>query len=683
MLKKSIMRKSNSNKTNYLRHLMVLFVFLGISLLFFWPFIEGRLSFVWDTRVFGFANLHMVTKFFSKGTLLLWNPFDFSGYPFAGNIEVGLFYPINWIFSLIFGGITFGELAWYFVFHYWIGAFFAYLLCLKITKNTLAAFIGGIIYAYSGYALGHISHMGQDIMYMWVPLVFLAYIIALEKREWIYTLLAGTSFGFTILIGHYNTSIYILLGLFVLSVYKLVNKKRTKTELKKIALHSVVATIFALLISAILVLPVAELAFQSNRSTLTYEQQSENWSLNIFDLAGFVNPNHNHVLDDSPLDNFNGSVDITQSYFYIGLLPLLFIFVALFSKWRYKWFFVTFGAICLFAAFGKYTPINYILFKLFPGFSKARMAVQIMGMFYLSIAVIAAMGAKFIFEKKYMRIFGLIIVLLAVSDIFLHGYDKRFYSEKVSPTTVYNVSDEKKQIESIQHNEFFRVADEKNILHRNGTIETIWGVSGIRIKKYDDLFTRIDETSWKPINDNLYNFLNVKYITTSNELPPNINEGFLPRVYFVKNYKIVNSEEAYNLIKEGSVDFKNEVLLEKEPTYLGNTKENTNPPEAKILEKTPSSIKIEASLNEKSILVMSEVDYNGWKLYVDGKPEQYITANYAFRAVPLNPGNHTIEFKYKPLSVYVGAVLSILSFCVLLLVTIKYFYVSNHSGKSN
>ena len=145
MLKKSIMRKSNSNKTNYLRHLMVLFVFLGISLLFFWPFIEGRLSFVWDTRVFGFANLHMVTKFFSKGTLLLWNPFDFSGYPFAGNIEVGLFYPINWIFSLIFGGITFGELAWYFVFHYWIGAFFAYLLCLKITKNTLAAFIGGII----------------------------------------------------------------------------------------------------------------------------------------------------------------------------------------------------------------------------------------------------------------------------------------------------------------------------------------------------------------------------------------------------------------------------------------------------------------------------------------------------------------------------------------------------------
>ncbi|MCD6109249.1 hypothetical protein J7J83_00610, partial [bacterium] len=51
-------------------------------------------------------------------------------------------------------------------------------------------------------------------------------------------------------------------------------------------------------------------------------------------------------------------------------------------------------------ALGKYTPVNYLPFKFFPGFSKARISVQIMGMFYLALAVMSAIRAKVIFEKK-------------------------------------------------------------------------------------------------------------------------------------------------------------------------------------------------------------------------------------------------------------------------------------------
>lgn len=694
MLKKNIMKKNSFKKTNYIKHLLVLFVFLVLSIIFFWPFIKGDAGFVWDTKVFGFGNLHMVTKFLSKGEFLLWNPFNFSGYPFAGNIEVGLFYPINWAWAFLFGGITFEKLSLYFVLHYWIGAFFAYLLCFKLTKNTLASFIGGIVYAYSGYALGHISHMGQDIMYMWVPIVFLAFIIALEKHKWFYTLLAGASFGFAILIGHYNTSVYVLLGLFVFTIYKLANKNQTNKERKKIAVHSLTATIFALFVSAILVFPVAQLAFQSNRSQLIYEQQSEGWSLNVKDLIGFVNPNHNHVLDENPLDNFNGSVDITQDYFYIGLIPLLFILIALFSKWKYKWFFITFGTLCLFAAFGKYTPVNYILFKVFPGFSKARMAVQIMGMVYLSAAVMSAIGAKFLFTKKFniknskipLQIFFLVLSFLVVSDIFSHGYNKRFYSELNPQGQSQETAKVVEEIKSAQNTDLFRISDEKDFLRdkyswESYDIESIWGTSGIRIKKYDNLFKRLDQTNWQPINNNLYDFLNVKYVITTRSLPSEdfekkensvyINTQFLPRAYFVKNYKVVEDEEALNIITNGEIDFANEVLLNKEPTYLGEYEENSNLNNIEIVEKTPSYLKIKTALNEQSILVTSEVDYNGWNLYVDGKKQNYLTANYTFRAVALNPGEHIVEFKYQPTSIYIGAFVSFLSICLLIFTGIK------------
>ncbi|MCD6109248.1 YfhO family protein, partial [bacterium] len=312
-------------------------------------------------------------------------------------------------------------------------------------------------------------------------------------------------------------------------------------------------------------------------------------------------------------------------------------------------------------------------FKFFPGFSKARISVQIMGMFYLALAVMSAIGAKVIFEKKIsnrkfkigMQILMIVISFFVVFDIFSHGYNKRFYSEKIGSP----------QFKQAPLNSPFRISDENHFLDNQYdweyfNIENIWGKSGIRIKKYDDLFTKLENNNWKPINNKLYDFLNVGFIITSKKLPPQ-NKNFLLRAYLVENYKVVNDKEAYNLIKQGDVDFKNEVLLNKEPEYLGIKKETASPISIKIVKRDPSYIKINTNLSKKAILVMSEVDYNGWNLYVDGKPQNYITANYTFRAVALNPGNHIVEFKYRPFDVYIGATLSILSICILIFVAIK------------
>ncbi len=59
------------------------------------------------------------------------------------------------------------------------------------------------------------------------------------------------------------------------------------------------------------------------------------------------------------------------------------------------------------------------------------------------------------------------------------------------------------------------------------------------------------------------------------------------------------------------------------------------------------------------------------KVIFEKKPQNYITANYTFRAVALNPGNHMVEFKYRPFDVYISATLSILSICILIFVAIK------------
>ena len=49
----------------------------------------------------------------------------------------------------------------------------------------------------------------------------------------------------------------------------------------------------------------------------------------------------------------------------------------------------------------------------------------------------------------------------------------------------------------------------------------------------------------------------------------------------------------------------------------------------------------------------------GWRVTVDGEERPLLRANYLFRAVAVEPGQHTVEFRYAPGSIRVGAALSL------------------------
>ena len=46
-------------------------------------------------------------------------------------------------------------------------------------------------------------------------------------------------------------------------------------------------------------------------------------------------------------------------------------------------------------------------------------------------------------------------------------------------------------------------------------------------------------------------------------------------------------------------------------------------------------------------MVLSEIDYPDWIATVDGEAREILTANYCLRALPLEPGDHEIEFEYR------------------------------------
>jgi hypothetical protein len=82
--------------------------------------------------------------------------------------------------------------------------------------------------------------------------------------------------------------------------------------------------------------------------------------------------------------------------------------------------------------------------------------------------------------------------------------------------------------------------------------------------------------------------------------------------------------------------------------------------DVRLVEDQGNRVGVKASLNCAAMIVVSDVDYPGWRAYVDGKPAPIYGVNGAMRGVVVPAGVHSLTMRYRPPIVYEGAVLSLL-----------------------
>jgi hypothetical protein len=103
---------------------------------------------------------------------------------------------------------------------------------------------------------------------------------------------------------------------------------------------------------------------------------------------------------------------------------------------------------------------------------------------------------------------------------------------------------------------------------------------------------------------------------------------------------------------------------------------------AEIISYTNHQVRIRASLNSPGVLVLADSFYPGWHVYVDEQEKKVLRANLFFRAVPLSEGEHTVEFRYRPLSFTIGWIISLITLAGIILVSIFYGrYYPRKSGE--
>jgi len=130
----------------------------------------------------------------------------------------------------------------------------------------------------------------------------------------------------------------------------------------------------------------------------------------------------------------------------------------------------------------------------------------------------------------------------------------------------------------------------------------------------------------------------------------------LPRAFVVHRARV--SEAALEAMK--TFDPGREVILSQGP--VAHLEEGKAQDRVSMVSYQPERVKVRAHLGAPGYLVLTDAYYPGWKAFVDGRPAKIEQADYYFRAVYLEEGEHTIEFVYAaPLSFKVGVAISLAS----------------------
>ncbi|MGB8510096.1 MAG: YfhO family protein, partial [Pyrinomonadaceae bacterium] len=82
---------------------------------------------------------------------------------------------------------------------------------------------------------------------------------------------------------------------------------------------------------------------------------------------------------------------------------------------------------------------------------------------------------------------------------------------------------------------------------------------------------------------------------------------------------------------------------------------------AEVTSYEPNRIEVKTVADAASILVLAENHYPGWRAYLDGRAAGILRVNYNERGVLLPPGEHRVEFVYRPKSVLLGLLISLLT----------------------
>ncbi len=144
------------------------------------------------------------------------------------------------------------------------------------------------------------------------------------------------------------------------------------------------------------------------------------------------------------------------------------------------------------------------------------------------------------------------------------------------------------------------------------------------------------------------------------------------RVFAVGRVRLADGENDM-LTKMQQADFSptvEAVVLADDWRRLGVELSSGDPGETSVVEYGPGYISATYEGRAPALIVFTESYYPGWRAYVNGQERPVLLTNLMFQGVTTPAGQHQIEFRFEPLSVWAGQGLSAFSLLLVALLLV-------------
>lgn len=664
---------------------------------FYWEFVftsQFSMLTAGETVNQAYSWFHFWAESVRHGSVPLWDPYAFGGHSFIGEMQTAAFYPLHLVFALFQangnGLLSTRLYHLYFVFTHLLAAYFMFALIREMGLDRFPALLAGLIYSLGGF-VGVVQWPHLLESSVWLPLQFLLMLRALQhhamRRSITHAALAGLTLGLSILAGG--------LHIVMMQVIVLVSAAAYYASRNRSAWWRSTAVVAALLITglaagAVQLLPSAEYSARAIRF-ISGTSLPATQKIPIGYLVDSIFPRT--LLSYLIPYNFQGKLGPGEVLSpYLGFLPLL---LAIIGFWKCRdrvWVRYAAGLVLIAFIFslGASSLLYGLIYALVPLLWMAREASRFLYMAHFGLVVLAAYGAQTLFcgteaplswgslNRVSLWLAVLSGVILAVP--YLSGQPELKPWTEFSLLVIILTYPVLRYISGARHSALSRflaiafiifdlhlfssTAVNKIEIARNGTdqLERLIGMRGaadflksqpepFRVQVVAEPALNIGD-SWgiETLNGGAVT-LAVNYMDLTGRGGP--GSDLLNVRYFLKPASASDPHPVY-------VDANWKIYVN--PTAHPRAWIEPGMTPAVVQEYSARHIAVKVSAVNGGTLVLSELYYPGWEARVNGNPQRIDEVHRGLRGIPIPQGESVVTVDYAPLSVTLGAILTVLTF---------------------
>jgi len=662
-----------------------------------------------------FVNLDNVDQFYTwyqkiavslhHGYLPVWNANDYGGQSFAGELQPGVFYPLNLLWVLLFGsvhGISENALNVLVAIHFWFAALGAYLLIKNLGARKWAAFVAGIMFAFSGVLATRSS--AQTVIFFGLallpyPLLFLVKFHRERRMQWL--VWSGIFLGLLLLVGHIEPFFHALLALAVFEFTYVCRSYTGLTSLKASVWQVIKTFVIIGVLAGVVASPqlwvsapylghsyrVQADGYAGPGEKISYGEFAKSFNVNPHEFANLIDPVSYPIRDGNTL--------------FIGLAPLVLILLGWYlarkrlqatKLWKQHSFFVTsMVVLSIVAMLGYATWFAVLLYKL-PFVYQIRQLARYEVLFGLGLAMMLAAALPALSElaitKRRQRNLLLIGGFFLIDSVYLFALRHHIFGLNFAlqtgllALTLLTLA--------IINDSFWRKSAFVAILVATVLVNTLWFVPTIGpTTETPVIYTKIPaklvhtleanngqyrlriDDSTLPINiGNVYNVQTTGGYSATIYAPyyrltrlSNVNKDFVDDLFGVQ---LVAAREIPKNATVAYADTKQQVYIYERSSAL--PKAFTTDKAGSLQRSDYHGLQVHTThyddrqqtfvINNPKAqqVILSEIAYKGWTARVDGKRAPLETYNVGgqpiLKELQLASGTHTVTLTYKPFVVF-------------------------------